>query len=122
MFPGSARDSGVIFLITSVTRSASPGLAFQVAATTNAMSVVLSVGGADGVAQDADRAGLHLDDVPGLDPAVELQARAAGGGTGAEHVAGEQGLVLRGVGDQVAEGVVHGGDPVPAPPLAVDPD
>ena len=44
------------------------GLAFQVAATTNAISGVLPGRCADGVAEDADRAGLHLDDVTGSQP------------------------------------------------------
>src|SRR5215207_11082006 len=94
------------------------------AATTNAMSVVLPLvrtGCSDGVAQDADRAGLHLDDVARLDPSVQLQAGAAGGGARSEDLAGQERLVLGGVGDEVAERVVHGRDPVAAPPLPVDP-
>src|SRR4029453_6503348 len=110
-----------MMLRTSVMRSASPGLAFQVAATTNAISGVLPGGrAADGVAEDADRAGLHLDDVTGSQPAVQLEPGAAGGGAGAEHVAGEQGLVLGRVGDQVTEAVVHVGGGVAAPSFAVD--
>src|SRR5215217_4880844 len=111
-----------MILMTSVMRSASPGLAFQVAATTYAISAVLpGGGGADGVAQDADRAGLHLDDVAGPQPAVQLQPGAAGGGARAEHVAGAQGLVLGRVGDEVTEAVVHVGGGVAAPAFAVDP-
>src|SRR5215213_3815082 len=110
-----------MILITSVMRSASPGLAFQVAATTNAISAVLPGGGdADGVAQDADRAGLHLDDVAGAEPTVQLQPGAAGGGAGAQHVTGAQGLVLGRVGDEVTEAVVHVGGGVAAPAFAVD--
>src|SRR5687767_5710055 len=71
------------------------------------MSVVLPVRGSDGVAQDADGTGFHLDDVSGLQPAVQFQAGAAGGGAGAQHLTGEQGLVLGGIGDEVAEAVVH---------------
>src|SRR5215211_6721087 len=110
-----------MILMTSAMRSASPGLAFQVAATTYAISAVLpGGGGADGVAQDADRAGLHLDDVAGAEPTVQLQPGAAGGGAGAQHVAGAQGLVLGRVGDEVTEAVVHVGGGVAAPAFAVD--
>src|SRR4029450_5016320 len=110
-----------MILMTSVMRSASPGLAFQVAATTYAISAVLpGGGGADGVAQDADRAGLHLDAVAGAEPRAQLQPGAAGGGAGAQHVAGAQGLVLGRVGDEVTEAVVHVGGGVAAPAFAVD--
>src|ERR687891_2354808 len=110
-----------MILMTSAMRSASPGLAVQVAATTNAISGVLpGGGGADGVAQDADRAGLHLDDVAGPQPTVQLQPGAAGGGARAQHVAGTQGLVLGRVGDEVTEAVVHVGGGVAAPAFAVD--
>src|SRR5512132_4278764 len=107
-------------LMTSVMRSASPGLAFQVAATTYAISAVLPGGGADGVTQDADGTGLHLDDITGAEPTVQLQPGAAGGGARAQHVAGTQGLVLGRVGDEVTEAVVHVGGGVAAPAFAVD--
>ena len=51
--------------------------------------------------------GLHLDGVAGLEPAVELEAGAAGGGAGAEDLTGAQREALGGVGDHVLEGVVH---------------
>src|SRR4029450_9291115 len=110
-----------MILMTSVMRSASPGLAFQVAGTTYAISAVLpGGGGADGVAQNADGTGLHLDDVAGAEPTVQLQPGAAGGGARAQHVAGTQGLVLGRIGDEVTEAVVHVGGRVAAPAFAVD--
>src|SRR4029453_2882215 len=108
-------------LMTSVMRSASPGLAFQVPATTNAISGVLPAGrGADGVAQDPDRAGLHLDDVAGPEPTFQLQPGASRGGPRPSHVAGAQRLVLGRIGDEVTEAVVHVGGGVAAPAFAVD--
>src|SRR4030095_12803939 len=109
---GSARDSGVIVLMTSRIRPSSPRLAFQVAATTNATSLLLSetrAARSDGVAQDADAVALQLDHVSRLEPAVKLESGAGRRRAGAEDLAGAEGEVAGGVGDHRGEAVVHVG-------------
>src|SRR5687767_2786788 len=100
--------------MTSSTRFSSPSLAFQTAATTNAMCFSCfrdgcgSVGlGADGVAEHPDTGGLHLDDVAGRHPAAQLRAAASGGGAGAQDLARVEGERLGGVRDHRLEAVVH---------------
>src|SRR5919199_4169893 len=64
---------------------------------------------ADPVPEHADLLHLELDDVARLEPAAvaELEDAAGADGSRAEHVAGEQAGVARGVGDDRLPGVVH---------------
>ena len=59
---------------------------------------------------------------PGSDPAVELEAAAAGHRPGRDHVAGLEPLARRGVGQHRADVVGGAGGRPLAPELAVDPD
>src|SRR5437870_11793866 len=61
----------------------------------------------DGVRNGADAVDLELDGLARLDPAVELQAAAAGHGSGRDDVAGLEALARGRVGEHVAD-VVRG--------------
>src|SRR5439155_15934453 len=76
--------------------------------------------GGDRVRQRADAVDLELDRLAGLDPAVELQATAAGHRPGRDDVAGHQLLALGGVGEHLADVVLRAGGAAFAPQLAVD--
>src|SRR5260221_8420361 len=98
--------------MTSRMRFSSPGLAFQIAATTKAISLHSpcwlsgSRSRPHGVAQDADPIGLHLDLVPRLQPAINFQPGASGGGSRAQPFAPAPRQILRGVSDHVGETMV----------------
>src|SRR3569623_1750750 len=104
-------------LMTSRILPSSPVLAFQMAATTNAMASpwccwcslaeVRTAARADRVAQDADAVGFHLDDVAGVQPAVQLQTGRGGRRAGPQNLPGAQGQVLGGVGDHRGERMMH---------------
>src|SRR5688572_27723068 len=72
------------------------------------------------IPQHADPLDLQLDHVARPQPAVELEAGAAGNGAGAPELAGIDRLALGDVGDQVGEGKMPTGARPLRPDLTVD--
>src|SRR4029453_9841423 len=110
--------------MTSRIRPSSPGLAFQVAATTNATSLLLSetrAARSDGVAQDADAVALQLDHVSRPEPAAQPTPGAGGPRAAAGDPPGGGVEGAGRVADQRGEAVVHVGGGVAAPARPGDP-
>ena len=57
----------------------------------------------DAVAQHADAVDVQFDRVAAVEEAADLQPAAIADRAGAEHLAGVDGLVLRGVGENLRE-------------------
>src|SRR5688572_13852733 len=74
----------------------------------------------DAVAQHADAGNLELDHVAVLHEAPLLVAAAAADRARAEDLAGDEGFLDRGVGDDVGKAVLHLPAPAVGPGLAVD--
>src|SRR5689334_2002478 len=77
---------------------------------------------ADRVGQRPDALELELDDIARPDPAVELEAAAAGQRAPGEHVTRAERLAARGERHEVAEGERRAGGGGLAPRRAVDAD
>src|SRR4051812_49012999 len=76
---------------------------------------------ADAVVKDADALDLQFDEVPGLDPTVQLQTAATADRAAAQHVPRLQRLLGRERGDGLGETEDHRAERPLRPGLTVDP-